>query len=76
MFGAGYTLQRMMEETARHTQARVVPRMADVCAALRRFLRDSHADVLAGSPGATDTLQVPSPSVDPFHITRTLASKS
>lgn len=49
----------MMEETARHTQARVVPRMADVCAALRRFLRENHADVLAGSPSATDTLQVP-----------------
>lgn len=48
----------MLEETARHTQARVVPRMADVCAALRRFLRERHADVLEGTPGATDTLQV------------------
>lgn len=48
----------MLEETARHTQARVVPRMADICAALRRFLREHHADVLNSSPGATDTLQV------------------
>ncbi len=55
---AGYTLQRMLEETARHTQARVVPRMADICAALRRFLHDHHAEVLSGSPHATDTLQV------------------
>ena len=55
---AGYTLQRMLEETARHTQARVVPRMADITAALRRFLRERHEEVLANSPGATDTLQV------------------
>ena len=48
----------MLEETARHTQARVVPRMADICAALRRFLREHHEEVLSGSPHATDTLQV------------------
>ena len=58
MHVAGYTLQRMLEETARHTQARVVPRMADITAALRRFLRERHEEVLANSPGATDTLQV------------------